>query len=1073
MSKRRERDRVDDELSQIRQEAMEFAGIGLYRFTFDGTVLFMDRGALKVFELEDRYAEPAEVHGKNINELVVYTGPEGTLRKEIRKRKRIRGREWWIQTLEGNVKCVVEDSYLVQAQETGEEAIQVVIRDVTEQKHADEALRASERRFRETLENVRLIAAQTDPEGRITFCNDHLLALTGRTREEVMGREWFDVFVPAEMRDELKQVFFGEAGRTGEIPAHFENPIVTRTGERRQVSWSNTVLRDEAERIIGLTCIGEDVTDRKDAEAALERAAEVSERLRALMVTLNAYDALKEMLAPILDTAVAVCRMDGGAVYLIEGEHAGIRCHQGLPEGFVRVVERMPLTLPVVQAVLEGEGPVDISGFAEERTQVYRSHGLHQVYSVALRAGKQALGFLNVAAKRDEPPDPDAVKALGVLALEVGSFLDRLRTEQALRESEEEYRATLDSLADPIHVVDANLQVVLVNKALRELAEELHLDTDLIGRPLFEVFPFLSEGVLKEYRRVMETGERLVTEEHMVIAGREFITETRRIPVLEKGKVIRILTVVHDTTERKKAQAALRDSEELYRELFENANDVVYTHDLSGQFTSLNKAGERITGYTREEALERNALDVVAPEYRELAGERIRRKLAGEDLKQYELEIMAKDGRRIPFEVSTRLILKGGKPVAIQGIARDITERKHAEEERRRLEAQMQHAQKLEGLGVLAGGIAHDFNNLLVGVLGNAGLALNRLPAESPARTYLERIEATAQRAAELTNQMLAYSGKGTFFVHPLNLSTLAKEMGHLLSAAISKKATLTYDCAEGLPLIEGDVAQLHQVIMNLITNASDALGDEAGEITLSTGIMEVDHSYLSETYLDDDLVEGRYVCLQVSDTGCGMDPATQARLFDPFFSTKFAGRGLGLAAVLGIVRGHRGAIKVYSEPGSGTTFKVLFPALSKKGEPAQPEDAAQKDKDMQAWRGSGTILVADDEENVRIVAKEALERQGFTVLTAVDGRDAVEIFRAHADEICVVLLDLTMPVMSGEEAFEHIHAIRPEACVVLSSGFTEQDVASRFPDQGPAAFIQKPYLPSALIQTLRDVIEA
>ena len=647
-----------------------------------------------------------------------------------------------------------------------------------------------------------------------------------------------------------------------------------------------------------------------------------------------------------------------------------------------------------------------------------------------------------------------------------------------------------------------------------------------------------------------------------------------------------------------------RHAEERYRELFENANDIIYTHDLEGRMLSINQAGERISGYTREERLGKDIMEVVAPEHRDLARGMVVQKLQGEEPTQYEVDLVTKDGRRVPIEVSTRMIYQDGAPVAVQGIARDITDRRRAEatlreessfrraiiessaeglcvchqieefphvaftvwnqrmieitgytmeeinrlgwyqsvypdpevqqraidrmgrmregdnlyaeeweitrkddekrtvsistsiveaqddlvhvlalmhdvtrrklaeEERWQLEAQVQHAQKLESLGVLAGGIAHDFNNLLVGILGNAGLALMKLSPESPVRSYIERLEAAGQRAAELTNQMLAYSGRGAFVVEPLNMTRLVEEMGHLLEASISKKATFSYHLPADLPLVEGDPAQLRQVLMNLIINASDALGDEPGVITLRAGTKDVEQGYLPGIFLRDDLPEGRYVRLEVADTGCGMDAETRERIFDPFFTTKFAGRGLGLAAVLGIVRGHKGAIKVYSEPGQGTTFALFLPVAEDLVEPVETVAKTSAD-DARAWRGAGTVLVADDEETVRDVARRVLEDRGFTVLLACDGQEAVDMFRSHADDICAVLLDLSMPALNGKEALREIHGIRADVPAILSSGYTEEDAIDQSSTERPAAFIQKPYAPNELVATLRAVLEA
>jgi CheY-like chemotaxis protein len=329
---------------------------------------------------------------------------------------------------------------------------------------------------------------------------------------------------------------------------------------------------------------------------------------------------------------------------------------------------------------------------------------------------------------------------------------------------------------------------------------------------------------------------------------------------------------------------------------------------------------------------------------------------------------------------------------------------------------------------------------------------------------------------------MLAYSGKGTFMVQPIHLSKLAEEMARLLEASISKKAVLRYDFAPDLPLIQGDTTQLQQVIMNLITNASDALGDEVGAITLRTSVMDADRAYLSATYLDDELPEGWYVILEVSDTGCGMAPETQARIFDPFFSTKFAGRGLGLAAVLGIIRSHRGAIRVYSEPGRGSSFKVLLPAARGSATNARARlprarlsghAAFGPDADeILLWHGSGVVLVADDEEDVRAVAQDTLEQHGFTIVTAKNGKEAVEAFRSHANELVAVLLDLTMPMMNGEEAFEKFRGIRVGVPVILSSGYTEQGATAHFAGEKPTAFVQKPYSPETLLRALRGVLE-
>lgn len=380
-------------------------------------------------------------------------------------------------------------------------------------------------------------------------------------------------------------------------------------------------------------------------------------------------------------------------------------------------------------------------------------------------------------------------------------------------------------------------------------------------------------------------------------------------------------------------------------------------------------------------------------------------------------------------------------------------DRKRAEEDRQQLQQQIQHAQKLESLGVLAGGIAHDFNNLLMGILGNADLAMLELPPGSPIKVYLEGVETASRRAAELCRQMLAYSGRGRFVVEPVSLNSLIEEMSHLLQVSITKKAQIRYSLGKNLPAVEADATQLRQIIMNLITNASEALGDTGGMISLSTGTLECDQAYLDATWLDEKLPEGRYVFFEVSDSGCGMDRETLQKIFDPFFSTKFTGRGLGLAAAMGIVRGHQGALKVYTEVGKGSTFKVLLPACGE-----SPGSVATDARVAPGWRGEGLVLLVDDEQSVRTVGKIMLEKLGFSVITANDGNEALTLFQTHRDAIVCVLLDLTMPNMDGEETFRALRKIDPKVCVILSSGYNEQDVASRFGGKGLSGFVQKPY---------------
>jgi CheY-like chemotaxis protein len=374
---------------------------------------------------------------------------------------------------------------------------------------------------------------------------------------------------------------------------------------------------------------------------------------------------------------------------------------------------------------------------------------------------------------------------------------------------------------------------------------------------------------------------------------------------------------------------------------------------------------------------------------------------------------------------------------------------------------------KLESLGVLSGGIAHDFNNLLTTILGNTNLGAMHLPPESPAMPYLHQVEQATLRAADLTRQLLAYAGKGRLQVAEVDLNRLVVEMTQLLTVSLSKKAVIRYDLASSLPFISADPSQMQQLVMNLVTNASEAIGDEvSGLITVRTGVEMVDDATQVGLLPALPLAAGEYVTLEVSDTGCGMAPEVRDRIFDPFYTTKFTGRGLGLSAMLGILRSHHGSLKVYSEQGRGSVFKLFLPALTVGDGNHSPGHVAGE------WESHGVLLLVDDEPGARAVARELARSMGFQVLEAADGLEAVALFELRHTEITVVLMDLTMPHMDGRQAFLRMHQTDPKIPVVLTSGYSEQDVLADFLGKGLAGFLPKPYQRSQFQSILRQAVE-
>jgi len=424
-----------------------------------------------------------------------------------------------------------------------------------------------------------------------------------------------------------------------------------------------------------------------------------------------------------------------------------------------------------------------------------------------------------------------------------------------------------------------------------------------------------------------------------------------------------------------------------------------------------------------------------------------------------------KDGHSFPVEYRSIPIRKDDEIVGQIISFTDITERLLAEHQKREEQVKLEHTQRLESLGVLTGGIAHDFNNLLTAILGNASLSKMKIDELSPAHQLLDRVIDASESAADLCNQMLAYSGKGKFTVTPISLSSLVEKMAKLLEVSIQKGVTLRYNLDDRIPLIDADLAQMQQVIMNLITNANEALEGNKGVITIATGVMDVDQGYLASAYAENNLKVGQYVFVEVSDTGCGMSTEQQARMFEPFYTTKVMGRGLGMSAMLGIVRGHDGAIKIYSELGKGTAIKVFFPV-------SDALEANEKVVETERTNLSGvTVLVVDDEPMLRDVAVSLLEFSGVHVITAENGKDGIEKYFDHKNEIDIVLLDMMMPVMNGEETFQKLRAIDPEVKVLLCSGYNEQDATQQFTGKGLAGFIQKPYRSDALITAISDVL--
>ncbi|RMH17642.1 MAG: PAS domain S-box protein [Acidobacteria bacterium] len=521
----------------------------------------------------------------------------------------------------------------------------------------------------------------------------------------------------------------------------------------------------------------------------------------------------------------------------------------------------------------------------------------------------------------------------------------------------------------------------------------------------------------------------------------------------------------NEIAERRLAEGAMR----VLERAVEQSSDGIAVTDMEGNTRFVNEAWARTHGYEVLEVLGQHFNVFFTPQQMHNEVLAMIRKAEQEGAHEGEIDHRHRDGSTFPTWMSVTLLRDAdGKPDGFVAIARDISQRRAAASERLRLESRVQRAQRLESLARLAGGIAHDYNNLLTAVLSNASLALRDATPGSPLEDRLRQIESAADRARDLTSQLLTYAGEDELRREPLQLSDLVRSMEEPLRPLIGERATLDLQLAAELPLVELDQDQIRQMIHHLVNNAVESLGTERGFITLRTSKLTIDAAYLEDAVLDGEQEPGEYVFLEVSDSGMGMDDETRQRMFEPLFTTKSSASGLGLAVVQGIVRRHGGIIKVFTEAGRGTTVQVLFPPAAER---AAERVAAAPAEDVEHWRASGTILVVDDQDYVREVSQAILEPHGFQVLVAGDGPQALALYRRHREAIRLVLLDWTMPEMSGEEVFREIRRLAPKAKVIVMSGWRERQVMNDLAGLGLAGFLQKPFRPEHVITKVREIL--
>ena len=908
--------------------------------------------------------------------------------------------------------------------------------DITARRKAETALRDSEERFRRVAESAFVGIAVFDGE-RFVFSNRTMVEISGYSPRELEGLTREDIarsFLPDERHQQVMEKLrrLDSDAEATDVAAFNELRIRRKDGTER---WANlTVSRLYPNRSFPRLFLCADVTERVRAEATLRTRSQVLMSMAEGVVFTDADGV-------IIETNPAYNQMFGYESGELIGQHITTLSDMSQAEIDALVAD---INLAFDST---GEWTGVFRNIRKDRTHVWTRARLSRV-EIDGRSGI-------VAVQED--------------------ITESRRAAEALKESEEKFRRVAESAFIGIAVHDGT-HYTFCNEAMTRVSgyslEELALlKREEIAKRLF--YPEDIGGVLfklSELDQPSSSAEPVVFED---IRLRHKDGQPRWVSLMFSRMYPDMpmprLTICIDRTDRKRAESALRESEALFRAITEQMPDCVFLLDYRdavtpGVIVYANESAARLHGMTIDEIIGRSISELSDPSSSHDMPELRRRILSGETVR-FEHTHRRKDGSLFPVEIVAQRIeaLGTNKVLAID---RDLTERRQLEDERLAMEQRMLQAQKLESLGILAGGIAHDFNNLLVGILGHADLAREELENGSTAHESLEQIEVAAQRAAELTHQMLAYSGKGKFVVQRIRLDETVREMAKLLEVSLSKKAVLRFELDPNTPPIEADSAQVQQVVMNLITNASDALGDKAGVITLRTGATDYNADSLRQFTLGDPLNPGRYVYLEVTDTGCGMDASTLQRMFDPFFSTKFAGRGLGLASVIGIVRAHHGGLHVSSRTGAGTSFRVIVPEASSETNDSAPESELNEGR---AARSGGTVFVVDDEPRVRDLVARALGRSGFEVLTANDGPSAIELFRRRSHDVCVAIIDWTMPGMNGRDVLAAFRSQRPDLPALFMSGYASSEMASRVPDDIRSAFLQKPFT----IESLRRKVDS